>query len=138
MSEQPGYTLELLEPQLLHSSFSGTIDAATLDAFLTKMATMVHVDAFVSIADVSALDTFSKDGRAMAKSVPARIPAMRGMVVYGGGFAQRVVSKLLMTAIRIASDVDILFETAASRDEALILGRTMLTQINEGQVDAHV
>jgi hypothetical protein len=127
------YRTESLAPDLVYTEIFGDIDAESLQAMMIESRRLTEgTDFYGSVVDISKLGNITAEARRYAKGIPDEYPEMRVVVLFGGSFAQRILTKLVIKAMNFAARRPIKFEFADSKDVALEQVNALLA---EGRAD---
>lgn len=94
---------ELVEPRYIRLRFLGEMDAPQMEALMEAMEESVGDEPYFLLeADVRAVKAVSAEARRIAAERFLRLPD-RAIAMVGGGFAQRLFAKLVLTAVYMLS-----------------------------------
>jgi hypothetical protein len=94
---------ELLEPRYIRVRFLGEMDGPEMQALMEAMEQSVGNEPYFLLeADVRAVKAVSAEARRIAAERFLRLPD-RAIAMVGGGFAQRLFAKLVLTAVYMLS-----------------------------------
>ncbi|MCX4246288.1 hypothetical protein [Paraliomyxa miuraensis] len=104
---QPQTTeLEFVEPGFVSVRFHGRLEADEITIVLDRIEEFVKDEPFFAFEAIMAdIDGASPDARRITAERLRRLPTW-AIAVVGGGFAQRTLAKLVLTAISILNSAD--------------------------------
>lgn len=103
MTELQQADIELVEPRYIKVRFRGDIDADAMTEVMDAIAESVANEPYFLLeADVAEVHAVSADARRIAADRLRQMPD-RAIAAVGGGFAQRLLSKLVLTAVSMLS-----------------------------------
>jgi hypothetical protein len=106
MSKPKTTELELVEPAFVSVRFHGRLEADEITAVLDQIEEFVKNEPFFAFeAHMTHIDGASPEARRITAERLRRLPPW-AIGVVGGGFAQRTLAKLVLTAISILSSGD--------------------------------
>jgi SpoIIAA-like len=100
MSMRPQRTdFEYVPPRLVSIRFHGTLDEEEARAVMDAIESQVATEPYLLLeADMSAIEGATPEARKIAADRLDRLPS-RAIAVVGGSFAQRIIAKLVLTAV---------------------------------------
>jgi hypothetical protein len=133
---ESSFTSEKLAPDLMRTRIRGDLTADLLEAMVEYSHEVLEVGRpHIAIVDISELGTVTPEARVAAKNVPKRMPDLRGTIMVGGGFMQRMITKLLNIAMNLVSRRQIMLEYVGSDAEALAIADAWRQKLREEQTD---
>jgi hypothetical protein len=127
---------DLVEPDIVRSVIVGDLDGPGIHRLFADTQRLVGGSrCYVSISDITKMGTTTAEARRIAKDTPKLQPGLRGVMMYGGGFAQRMISKLVMKAMNVVSSNPIHYDFFADEQSAIAAARKLLREL--GQERAH-
>jgi hypothetical protein len=126
------FKTEKLAPDLLQTTIRGDLDVQMLEQIMVQSEDLMRGEpGYISLVDISELGTVTAEARVLAKSALQRMPGFRASITIGGGFAQRMISKLLYTAMNLISKQQLLVEFCADHTAAMALVDKMRARLRE-------
>ena len=103
MARLHAVVFELLEPRYIRLRFLGEMDGPQMEALMEAMEESVGDEPYFLLeADVREVKAVSAEARRIAAERFLRLPD-RAIAMVGGGFAQRLFAKLVLTAVYMLS-----------------------------------
>lgn len=129
---ESSFTSEKLAPDLMRTRIRGDLTADLLEQMVQSSNEMLEVGRpHIAIVDITELGTVTPEARVAAKSVPKLMPDLRGTIMVGGGFMQRMITKLLNIAMNLVSKQQIMLEYVGNDEEALAIADAWRQKLRE-------
>ena len=128
------FTTVKLAPDLMRTAIRGDLTKELLDAMVEYSKEIMErtTPYYIAIVDISELGNVTAEARVAAKDVPKHMPNLRGTVMVGGGFMQRMITKLLNIAMNLVSKQQIMLDYVTNDEEAMAVVETWRAKLRGG------